>query len=334
MPRQARLDFEGCFQHVINRGIERRAIFLVEEDYLDFKNRLAKLVIEGGHRCYGWVLMPNHFHLLIETGKVSVSKLMNQLLTGYAGAFNKRHERVGRLFQNRFKSIVCDKDSYFRELVVYIHLNPLRAGIVKSFEALASYPWSGHLAILGLERNDWQETVEVLASYSRRVNEAKRSYLKFMREKKDVKQDLSGGGLIRSAGGLKVILQTRNDHKEMYDTRILGDGEFVEDVIRSHSKPGKREDEVTLELDMETMLDRIARRYGIKKEVILKPGKSTKEGVQARSLAAYLLVRYYGQKVIDVAEKFRIRQPSATSLYHRGEKLSDADQKVVSEILK
>ena len=114
MPRQARLDYSGCFHHLINRGIERRSIFADAADYLAFIEALGDFLPEGGHICYGWVLMPNHFHLLVETGRQPIAKLMSRLQTRYAGHFNRRHRRAGRLFQNRYKSIVCDKDSYFK----------------------------------------------------------------------------------------------------------------------------------------------------------------------------------------------------------------------------
>ena len=167
MPRQARLDFEGCLHHVINRGIERRKILTDQKDYEFFRGALGKLLVECQSKCYGWVLMPNHFHLLLETGKKPLAKLMNRLLTRYAGYFNRKYYRAGRLFQNRYKSIICDKDAYFMELVAYIHLNPLRAGLVNHLEELEKYLWSGHRDLIGLEKNDWYQRAYVLSWFGK-----------------------------------------------------------------------------------------------------------------------------------------------------------------------
>jgi REP element-mobilizing transposase RayT len=136
MPRLARLDAPGVLHHLMIRGIERRNIFWNDEDREDFLNRLSKLLSETGTPCYAWALILNHAHFLFRTGKVLLATLMRRLLTGYAVSFNRRHKRVGHLFQNRYKSIVCQEDAYLRELVRYIHLNPVRAGIVAGLSGL------------------------------------------------------------------------------------------------------------------------------------------------------------------------------------------------------
>jgi len=130
MPRKARIDAPGALHHVMVRGIDRRDIFSDQKDYTDFMDRLGDLLIETRTSCYAWALIPNHFHLLLRTGNSPISVLMKRLLTGYAINFNRRHNRYGHLFQNRYKSILCQEDSYLLELVRYIHLNPLRAGLV------------------------------------------------------------------------------------------------------------------------------------------------------------------------------------------------------------
>ena len=131
MPRLARLDAPGVLHHVMIRGIERCKIFLNDKDREDFVERLAKLLPNTKTACYAWVFIPNHAHFLFRTGLVPLATLMKRVLTGYAVSFNHRHNRHGQLFQNRYKSIVCQEDVYLKELVRYIHMNPLRAGIVK-----------------------------------------------------------------------------------------------------------------------------------------------------------------------------------------------------------
>jgi len=135
------------------RGIERREIFRDDKDRISFLKRLALILEETQTQCYAWTLIPNHFHLLLRTGTVPLSKIMRRLMTSHAVRFNKRHKRSGYLFQNRFKSVVCEQDPYLLELIRYIHLNPMRAGLVKALEELDHYPWSGHSVILGNQEN-------------------------------------------------------------------------------------------------------------------------------------------------------------------------------------
>ena len=165
MPRLARLDAPGVLHHVIGRGIERRKIFYRDKDREDFVDRLADLAEKGAWTVYAWVLMPNHYHLLIKTKNQPLADNMRKLLTGYAVNFNRRHKRVGHLFQNRYKSIVCQEENYLRELVRYLHLNPLRAGLVQDMEQLNRYPWTGHSALLGRVKREWQDTGYVLSFF-------------------------------------------------------------------------------------------------------------------------------------------------------------------------
>lgn len=153
MPRQPRLDAPGLLQHVMARGIERREIFRDDKDRNSFLERFAIILEETQTQCYAWALIPNHFHILLRTGPISLSKVMRRLMTGYAVTFNKRHKRSGHLFQNRYKSVVCEEDLYLLELIRYIHLNPLRARLVKDLKELDKYTWTGHSAILGRRKN-------------------------------------------------------------------------------------------------------------------------------------------------------------------------------------
>jgi REP element-mobilizing transposase RayT len=128
MPRSARLDVPCILQHVIVRGIEKRDIFLDDRDREFFANRLSSLLKETEVRCFAWSILSNHFHLLLMPMRSTLASFMRRLLTGYAVYFNRQHSRSGHLFQNRYKSIVCEEEPYLLELVRYIHLNPLRVG--------------------------------------------------------------------------------------------------------------------------------------------------------------------------------------------------------------
>ncbi len=139
MPRLARLDAPGVLHHIIIRGIERRKIFRDDKDKNNFTDRLSILLPKTQTACYAWALLSNHAHFLFRSGSAGISTLMRRLLTGYAIYFNRKYRRHGQLFQNRYKSIICQEDIYFKELVRYIHLNPLRAKIVSDIKGLNKY---------------------------------------------------------------------------------------------------------------------------------------------------------------------------------------------------
>ncbi len=122
---------------MIVRGIERRKIFEDDTDRINFLDRLGKVLSETHTKCFAWSLIPNHFHLLLRTGACPLSTVMRRLLTGHAMNFNRRHGRSGRLLENRYTSILCQEDIYLLELVRYIHLNPIRTGLVSDLKLMS-----------------------------------------------------------------------------------------------------------------------------------------------------------------------------------------------------
>ena len=233
MPRQPRLDAPGALHHVMGRGIERTRIFRNDRDREDFLNRLADLCTAGDLIVYAWSLMPNHFHLLVRTGRQSISKSMRKLLTGYVVNFNLRHKRYGHLFQNRYKSIICEEDPYLLELTRYIHLNPLRAGIVGDLRQLSTYRWAGHSAIMRRVKRDWQE-IDIVLAYFGKGHKAVEKYEQYVREGVSLgkRSELVGGGLIRSLGGWSQVLSFRRKGiKVASDERVLGGDEFIQRLL-------------------------------------------------------------------------------------------------------
>ncbi len=165
MQRRARLDAPGTLHHVMVRGIERRRIVNDVADRKNFVMRVGELSAGTKTAIYAWALMTNHAHILLRSAEIGLSGFMRRLLTGYAISYNRRHRRWWYLFQNRYKSIICDEDAYFTELVRYIHLNPLRAKLVKSLDKLDRYRWSGHSVVMG--KNE-KVSIEELRSGNRR----------------------------------------------------------------------------------------------------------------------------------------------------------------------
>ena len=141
-----------------------------------FVDRLGLVLSDSGTHCFAWALIPNHFHLLLKTGTTPIATVMKRLLTGYAMYYNRRHKRSGHLFQNRYKSILCQEDTYLLELVRYIHLNPLRAKLVEDMKGLDNYPYSGHSALLGKMAVLWQRKSYILGLFGDKVSPARCRY--------------------------------------------------------------------------------------------------------------------------------------------------------------
>jgi REP element-mobilizing transposase RayT len=234
MPRGARLDTPGTLHHVIVRGIERRNIVDDDLDRENFITRLGQVADETDTAVYAWALMSNHAHLLMRSGPSGVATFMRRILTGHAISYNRRHRRHGHLFQNRYKSIICEEDAYFSELVRYIHLNPLRAGIVETLTCLDRYPWCGHAVVLGRRDHPWQDRDYVLKWFGKTAGIAKKAYREFVEKgiSQGQRPELVGGGLIRSMGGWSVVKSLRRSGRpEKGDARILGSSDFVLQVI-------------------------------------------------------------------------------------------------------
>jgi len=229
---------------------------------------------------------------------------MCRLLTGYAIWYNRKYDRSGHLFQNRYKSIVCEEDPYLLELVRYIHLNPLRAGVLKSIEELDRYPWSGHSVLVGRLKREWQEGECVLRQFGERKGRAIRAYRKFMQEGKGQgrRADLVGGGLVRSLGGWSQVLSLRDRKGRIeHDARILGGEDFVIEILRKASKMLRRQLRVGERGRLaDELIQRICKEEGIGEEELRSGGQRRKVS-KIRSLVAYRLSHELGMSMAEVA---------------------------------
>ena len=307
MPRSSRIDIPNLLQHVIVRGIEKRDIFTSDNDRLDFVRRFSSLLESTGTECLAWSLMSNHLHLLLRTADIPLSRFMRRLLTGYAVTFNLRHNRTGHLFQNRYKSIVCDEEEYLLELVRYIHLNPLRAGLVSSLDDLDSYPWCGHSVLMNRNVLPGQETAGILSRFAKAVSTARKRYQSFINDGITMgrRNDLVGIGLLRTG---------ESPDRELKDSRVLGGGDFVEQVLLHTGKvcPNKTH---TLDQIVEIVLGVL--------EIPQAELMSRKRSIQladARSIichTAYLS----GHRGVDIARRLNISGPGVTVASSRGKDL-------------
>lgn len=325
MPRQARIDAPGACHHIICRGIERRKIFWDDTDRDNFTSRLGHILQKTQTRCFAWTLIPNHFHLLLQTGNVPIADVMRRLMTGYAVEFNHRHNRSGHLFQNRYKSILCQLDRYLLELVRYIHLNPVRARIVRSLHELQRYSYCGHGRLLGADGFQWQETADVLNRFGGSEKEARSKYERFVEEGLALgkRPELTGGGLVRSAGGWEKVLSARRAGAFLKsDERILGDSDFVERVLRAAEEHFDRESSYRAEgFDFEKVAERVAELMKIDCGEIYRHGKEPTI-VQARSLLCHWATHELGLTETDIATRLGITQSSVSRSAARGEEIA------------
>lgn len=332
MPRKSRIDAAGAVHHVIARGINRADIFSDDSDYKSFLDRLGAVLTGTKTACYAWALMSNHFHLLLRTANTPVSVVMGRLLTGYAVNYNRRHKRFGHLFQNRYKSVLCQEDLYLKELVRYIHLNPLRAGIVSDYRSLGRYGYCGHGVILGYLKNDWQDTEYILNLFGTRS--CRRSYSEFIRKAVDQgrRPELVGGGLLRSQGGWTGVkaLRRSGDYQKG-DERILGDGDFVTSVLSQANESMARKYHLKAKgYDLKDLIERAAGVTGISVDDILGSGKRRKTS-GARDLLCYWATEYLNVKQRELAVLLNITQSAVSMAAGRG-RIRAAELKLNLEI--
>jgi len=325
MPRRARLDAAGVLHHVIIRGINRKSIFLGNDEREDFAGRLSVLLPETVTVCYAWALMSNHAHMLLRTGDVPLSTFMARLLTGYAAGFNRRHRRSGHLFQNRYKSIICQEEPYLQELLRYIHLNPLRAGIVPDYESLGHYRWSGHAAILGTRAVPWQDTRYILTLFDPDEKEARAAYREFVSSgiSRGRRSELAGGGLVRSPGGWEEVRGPVRAGPVKGDERILGDTSFVTDLLaRAEERMTRRYEMKQSGIDIAAIERRVCQLFGMHRKDLYARGRR-KELVEARSVFCFFAVTELETTLKDLAVRFSISGQAIGLAVERGRRIAE-----------
>jgi len=325
MPRQPRLDIPYVLHHVIVRGIERRDIFVDDTDKERFMARLSDLLTKSATKCFAWSLLSNHLHLFLMPTSVSLAQIMRRLLTGYAVYFNRKYQRTGHLFQNRYKSILCEEEPYFLELIRYIHLNPLRAGLVADLESLEHYRWSGHSVLLGHQSMAGQERDEVLLRFGKDRATALNGYRQFVADGTAAgrREDLVGGGLKRS-----LIGQEESSERTAYDERILGSGEFVESLTHDDNLS----ESLKSQLPLAELRQRVCDVTGIKAEKLQRPSKE--RGVaRARALFCYLAIQEFGYHGKVTGLMVNLGPAGVCNAVRRGELLLEADPALREKIV-
>jgi len=276
MARKTRIEFGNALYHVITRGNQKQNIFQDDADFSKYLAILSAYQERYGFILHSYVLMSNHLHILIETPKAPLSKIMQGINQSYTMYFNRKYNTVGHLFQGRYKAILCDRDRYQLSLVKYIHLNPVRAGIVETPE---EYRWSSHqYYLLPHDKTGMIDTEAVLGMFSEDKGSAYRLYRDFM------------------------DADTSIPKEEVYATveqRILGNEHFVEKVLKETSMKAqatRREREYTL-AQIAGAIDGI---YGISLEEIRSRSKSSRLSAGKKMMS--LVAHEYGYKGKEIAE--------------------------------
>ena len=328
MPRKARIDSPGALHHIIIRGIERKAIFKDNADRANFLKRLARTITEAEASCYAWVLMTNHVHLLLKTGLAPIATVMRRLLTGYAVSFNRRHRRHGHLFQNRYKSFLCEENVYLKELVRYIHLNPMRARTVKDLKALKSYRWCGHSALMGKAEASFQDTEYILRLFGQSFRKARRAYETYVSKgiKQGQRPDLVGGGLLRSVGGWGKLKGFRDIGVRIKgDERILGSSDFVERVLIQADEQLEEKYRLQVKvISLQALVEKVAHYYKIDPKD-LKSASKERLITNARRCLCYMAVRKLGYKCTEVSKTVGISAATASKAVGLGSKLPEIE---------
>jgi REP element-mobilizing transposase RayT len=270
---------------VISRGNQRQRVFRDDQDHRRFETLLSEAIKGHWLTLYAYVLMPNHFHMLLEVSRAPLSRAMQSLLYRYTYYYNRRYRKVGHLFQGRYKAILCDRDNYLMELIRYLHLNPVRAGMVKDPRR---YRWSSHGEYLR-GRSDHGIAVEHgLKLWGAQRGQALKAYQRFI-----------GDGI--TAGH-------QEGYYEVKEQRYLGDDKFVEVV---HQTLDDQEATRPVRITMEDVLQEIIADEGVAIGVILNKGRG-RQGSRLRAEVAYV-GREVGGIGLTEAAKYLGRDPSTMS---------------------
>ena len=275
MARKPRIHFPGALYHVMLRGNGGQDIFLSDSD----RYRLFLLIQEGvhrfGNRIHAFCFMDNHIHLAIQVADVPLSKIIQNISFRYTRWMNHKSRKTGHLFQGRYKALLVEQDSYLLELVRYIHLNPVRAGLVKQLE---NYQWSGHNCYLGKENLTWLTTDWVLGQFGEEITTARHNYAKFIKE------------------GIGVDSDNKFHHGSKKDGRIIGDDLFLEKILNRKDLPTEKPDFNEIE-------ETVCREFSLSRSELLKKGTRHRPA-QARALIGLVVTQLEISTLTEMAYYF------------------------------
>jgi REP element-mobilizing transposase RayT len=315
MARPLRIQYPGAFYHVINRGNSGEKIFKSDRDHAKFLEYLDTATERFAIRIHTYCLMTNHYHLLVETPQANLSQAIKWINVSYAAYFNRKRQRRGHLFQGRYKAILVDADTYLKHLSRYIHLNPLRANMVKQLEA---YPWSSYRAFIGkIKKPAWLETEWLLSLFGKQPKRALRNYQEFVEEValdalENPANDLIGGFLLGNTDFVNWIKST-----------------FLSDLSpESINQPQKAE--LKLQPTPDRVLDAVCMAFDCDQETILAKGH--KNNV-ARDSAIYIARDLTGKSNVYLGEFFGgVSGAAITMRYNHMAQLLQKNSRIKSKV--
>lgn len=285
MARPLRIEFANACYHVTSRGNACKSIYKINSDRRKFLNYLSEAKNKYRFKLYAYVLMTNHYHLILETPDPNLNRIMQYLNSSYANYFKTRHKQIGHIFQGRYKALLIEKDTYLLELIRYVHLNPVRAGIT---ENLMKYPWSSLGEYLQQEK-EFVDVDDILPFFGKGKREAIKAVITFLSESKEYNE-----------AELEWL-------KKPYGGYILGKREFIKIILKQLKEKPPTKDTIRSkemedsELLVEKILNVTANEFKLTKETILN---SVKKGVQGRDVAIYLIKKLTGLKNDSIGDLF------------------------------
>jgi REP-associated tyrosine transposase len=304
MARKPRIHCAGAVYHVLLRGNAGQQIFFETADYLRFLRFMGEGIEKYICRVHAFCLMPNHIHMAIQVGDTPLSRIMQNLCFRYTQWMNRRRDRVGHLFQGRYKAVLVDANSYLLELVRYIHLNPVRAGMVKSPEA---YLWSSHLSYLGERKLPWLTIDWVLSRFSSSRGEPGDQYQEF------VHSESEGGQGIEFHRGTKG------------ERRVLGENSFIEEVFRRARQERKKTP------SMGEVIRRVCQHYGVEEKELSAAGKNRRVSL-VRGVIAWLILESGGLTLAELSKRLNRDISTLSSAAKRLLILSNKDAGMSKEL--
>ena len=298
MARPLRIEYSGAFYHVTSRGNEQRDVFKSQRDREKFLGYLESATQRYGAAIHAHCLMSNHYHLLLETPEGNLSQIMRHVNGAYTTYFNVKRKRAGHLFQGRYKAILVEADDYLAELSRYIHLNPVRVGIVESPE---QYQWSSYRIYTGHSKPlEWLRTGFILGCFAKKTEDAQKKYRTFVE------------GLLGK--------EYENPLTRTIGTSILGSAAFIDEIKTTHLQ-GKENGNIPA-------LRQLASRPS--PEVIMKEAKAVfADDVKlARRASIYLCHKYSGMKLREIGESFNVRDTAISEASRRFAKELEMDGKL------
>lgn len=311
MGRPLRVELAGLYYHVLSRGNERREVFCDDHDRDRFLELLGLMAERFELEPLAYVLMPNHYHLALHTMQPNLSRAMHWLGTAYANWFNSRHRRSGHLFQGRFKAFLVEDETYLARLLLYIHRNPLRAGLV---ERLADYPWSSYGCLAyGRRGPAWFRPELALGLFGGDRGDFRRSVQAYSEEDDKLLENLWHGMLLGSREGLARLAER------------LG-------LRREREKPQTRAALRTVRGP--TLSEAVARWARVldiapsELDALRRPVRRVRR--PRRDILVYLLWRASGQRLSDIASYFNIGYTAVSMACRRAELQLRSDRRLAS----